>query len=111
MSGTPLGCSLHGGVANRTTDGTSGWIECGMTVCGHEPEPRNLLRLIDDAIGTSALCASFGDESDRERFEVEKARLAATRAKIVRRLTLIEQYRGTEASEIKTILATGRLPS
>ena len=75
----------------------------------HEPEPRTvMLRLIDDAIGTSALCASYDDESDRERFEVEKARLAATRAEIVRRLALIDSYRGTEASNIKAILATGR---
>lgn len=28
-----LGCSLHGGVADD-----KGWIDCGLAVCGHEPQ-------------------------------------------------------------------------
>ena len=28
-----LGCSLHGGISNA-----DGWIECGLAVCGHEPQ-------------------------------------------------------------------------
>jgi hypothetical protein len=67
-------------------------------------ESHTMLQLIDalasDAIHTAVTFA-------RERHDARQVR-DATRAEIVRRLDLVENYGGTEASNIKAILRTGR---
>ena len=70
-----------------------------------ESEPtRTMLELID-AYGNAMFSA--GTAPPERGAQITETRAAAARAEIVRRLELIDRFGGTEAADIKAILATG----